>query len=148
MMSAILFSNPCFFSSEKGRLLGSAQTLSSLRSTISPVCAPAGPPPQARTMVNSTAVLPAGRPSEPPMPTLIADPRRPAAAQSAIGTRLQVTPHVVEIADDVLDRAEWRHDAGAGGVHIGAAVDDDFVELVLRQALDRVDEIGPVTAAR
>jgi hypothetical protein len=38
-----LFSNPSFFSFEKGRLLGSAQTFSSLRSTTSLVCAAAGP---------------------------------------------------------------------------------------------------------
>src|SRR6266404_4859753 len=140
MTSAILFSNPSFFSSEKGRLWGSAQTLSVLRSTMS--CAAAGGPPSATKKSGSARVRRrhiSGR--------LVANPRRPPAAENPIRARLQIGPDVVEISNDVLDLAKRRHDIGGGGVDVGSAVDDDFIELVLRHMLHRVDEIRPVGAA-
>src|SRR5208282_3178426 len=125
------FSNPSFFSSENGRLLGSAQTLSSLRSTISPVCPAAGPPPASATPT-STAARRCHIPNN-----LVTDPWGPAAAHDAVGPGLQIGHHV-------LDLAKGRHDVGVGRINVGPAVDDDLVEFVLRHVLDRVDQVRPV----
>src|SRR5439155_9988755 len=119
MTSAILFSNPSLFSSENGRLWGSAQILSMLRSTIS--CAATGRPPRTRDNSGSTRERLRRIASR-----LVADPRRPPTAENLIRARLQVGPDVVQIGDDVLDLAKRRHDVGGGGVDVGSAVDDDF----------------------
>src|SRR5579872_218453 len=142
MRPAILFSKPSIFSLEKGSEAESAQTLSSVLATRSPV--PAGPCadaiPGVRRLASAaikTALL----------ILLLIDPLRPAAPQRAIGPCLEIGIDIIEIKHHILGLAERRHDILGRLADIDPAIDDNVLELLFAHRLQALDERRGIGAA-
>src|SRR3990170_2716346 len=161
MMSAILFSKPSFFSFEKGRLAGSAQTRRTLRLTRSerwPSTADAAPasmqrrprPPRAApihaedvlcALATKAGLLLFFRLLR--LLVAIATAELP-GGQGAARASLQVNIQVVDEAHHVLVVAEGGHDElGAGGI-ADASASDDAEKVAVGHRLERVGERGRI----
>src|SRR6185312_4011454 len=79
---------------------------------------------------------------------LLLEALRPATSEDAVRARLEIAVDVIEVVHDVLDLAEGGHDVLRRGGDVLAAVDDDFVELVLAHGLERFRKRRRVGAAR
>src|SRR5262245_7847106 len=157
-MSAILFSKPSPLSLENGRLAGSAQTRSAVRSTRSIRCPCATPRGSTRPRANSVASL--ARLllfTEASLLVLfggggLIDPLgRAPAWYGPVCARLQVDVDVFEIARDVAIVAKCRHDTlFVRADHLPAGGDDqDELRIApVLQGMDEARRIGRALAVR
>src|SRR5262249_12989651 len=79
--------------------------------------------------------------------SILPDPLRPAAIEHAVRARFQIRIDIIEIGHDVFYRPEGRHDILRGGIDVDAAVHDDFLEVLLAYAFQRLRYVRRIGGA-